>query len=266
MFNNNLYSKSNFKSVEEFSKELRRRKRIFLEANHAKDEFLANISHELKTPLNSINIISSVMMNNKNGNLSEKDIKSLTIINNAGENLLKLINDILDISDFESDEIIHECDNLNIYSTLNDIYSTFKEPAHKKNLSLILECDKNIDFFNSDANKIKKIIEHLVSNALKFSKKGVIKISAKVINEYLEIEVKDEGIGIEKDKLIHIFDRFTQVDASSTREYGGAGLGLAISKNLCELLDGKISVQSEVGKGSIFKVSIKNKEFKVLVN
>ena len=243
--------------LKQFARELNKQKDDLIEANRAKDDFLANMSHELKTPLNSINVISSIMMKNKTGKLDEKEVKSLTIINNSGKDLLNLINEVLDISKLEAGEIIITNNNINIYSLLCDVYSTFEAQVSQKNLDFVLNCDEKIGFINSDENRIKQILKNLISNSLKFTKEGTIEISAKIEKEFLVILVKDDGIGIAKEKLEHIFDRFKQADSSTTRQYGGTGLGLAISKDLSNLLGGNILVESEVGKGSTFKVLIK---------
>ena len=242
------------------TEELKRQKTKLEELSIAKDEFLANMSHELKTPLNSVNIISSVMIKNKLGNLNEKDIKNLSVINNSGNDLLVLINDILDVSKLEAGEIDINTSNININSFFQGVYEDFEIQTKQKELDFILECKEDFGFMHTDDTRLKQILKNLLSNALKFTKKGEIKISINTTKENIFISVKDTGIGIPEEKIETIFDRFKQVDGTTTRTYGGTGLGLSISRELAKLLGGDIQVESEVGKGSIFKVSIKRND------
>ncbi|WP_320036382.1 sensor histidine kinase [Halarcobacter sp.] len=239
-------------------------KELAEELSRAKDDFLANMSHELKTPLNSINVISELMKNNNTGNLDEKQIKSLGIINKCGKDLLYLINDVLDISKLEAGHIQLDYTTLDIKELMENINDMFSSQAEEKGIKLNLEMDKSLNFIHSDEARIKQIVKNLLSNSLKFTPKDK-NIFFKVEDEgkFIKISVEDEGIGIPEDKLEHIFDRFKQVDASTTRQYGGTGLGLAICKDLLKLLDGDIKVSSEIGKGSRFEVFIPKNEDKI---
>jgi len=245
------------------TKELYKAVNIAEELSKAKDEFLANMSHELKTPLNSINLISSIMLKNKKGNLEGKDLDSLKVINNSGNDLLFLINDVLDISKLEAGEIRLKFVDIKLCEFINEIYNGFKAQMQEKNLDFTLNCDNSIGYIYSDEDRIKQILKNLLSNALKFTDSGQIGINVTLDNDILTIEVKDTGIGISKDKLEFIFDRFKQVDASTTRKYGGTGLGLSISKQLANLLGGDISVVSNEGIGSVFKVTIQANKNKI---
>lgn len=230
-------------------------------ANKYKNDFLANMSHELKTPLNSINVISSVMMKNKDLSLNEKQVKNLNIINNCGNDLLFLINDILDISKLEAGEVELDMTQVNLPKLMNEIKDMIEPQALEKEINFIFKCDDEIGDVYSDPNRIKQIVKNLLSNALKFVKKGKVSFIIENKEDTFTIFVKDDGIGIEKNKLDHIFDRFKQADGSTTRKYGGTGLGLAISKELLDLLNGDITVTSTVNVGSTFIVSLpKNKE------
>lgn len=230
-------------------------------ANKYKNDFLANMSHELKTPLNSINVISSVMMKNKDLSLNEKQVKNLNIINNCGNDLLFLINDILDISKLEAGEVELDMTQVNLPKLMNEIKDMIEPQALEKEINFIFKCDDEIGDIYSDPNRIKQIVKNLLSNALKFVKKGQVSFIIENKEDTFTIFVKDDGIGIEKNKLDHIFDRFKQADGSTTRKYGGTGLGLAISKELLDLLNGDITVTSTVNVGSTFIVSLpKNKE------
>jgi len=240
---------------------LEEQKKELVDANKSKDDFMANMSHELKTPLNSINVISNVMMKNKRGVLNEKDVKNLEIINKCGKDLLFLINDVLDLSKLEAGEMILNNDKINLKKLMDSIYDMFAIQVKEKNLNFIYEVDKSIEYIFSDKDRIKQIIKNLLSNALKFTQEGTIKFLVENDNEHIKVTIEDSGIGIEKAKLEHIFDRFKQVDGSTTRKYGGTGLGLAICKDLSRLLQGDVTVSSETDKGSRFVVTIhKNEE------
>lgn len=230
-------------------------------ANKYKNDFLANMSHELKTPLNSINVISSVMMKNKDLSLNEKQVKNLNIINNCGNDLLFLINDILDISKLEAGEVDLDMTQVNLPKLMHQIKDMIEPQAIEKEISFEFKCDDEIGDIYSDPNRIKQIVKNLLSNALKFVKKGKVSFIIENKEDTFTIFVKDDGIGIEKNKLDHIFDRFKQADGSTTRKFGGTGLGLAISKELLGLLHGDINVTSTVNVGTTFIVSLpKNKE------
>ena len=226
------------------------------EANKTKDDFLANMSHELKTPLNSINIISDVMIKNKSGNLDEKQIKNLEIVHKCGKDLLYLINDVLDLSKLDAKQNHIHNTKINLKNFMTSIYEMFLAQIKAKNIELIFKIDDNLDFIYNDQNKIKQIIRNLLSNALKFTEKGKIYFIVKDDKNNIKIIIQDEGIGIPQDKIEYIFDRFKQLDGSTTRKYGGTGLGLSICKEIITLLNGEIKVTSEQNKGSTFEVII----------
>lgn len=251
--------------LKELAIKLNKQKNELIDAHKAKDAFLANMSHELKTPLNSINVISSIMMKNKQNRLDEEYQKNMTVINRCGKDLLYLINDILDISKLEAKEINLDLTNINLSDFISEIEDMFRPQALQKKLDFIVSCDKSIDFVNIDKNRVNQIIKNLLSNALKFTTKGKIELIVKKNNdEFLEIVLKDDGIGIAQYKLDHIFDRFKQADSTTTRKFGGTGLGLAISKELCNLMGGDITVESKVNVGTTFTatINIKNSDNK----
>jgi signal transduction histidine kinase len=246
----------NVQKMKKLNELLEKEKKELKAASKSKDIFLANMSHELKTPLNSINIISSVMKKNKNGNLDEQQIKNLEIINGCGNYLLSLINDILDISKLESGKASRHYLQIDLYEVLKEVYEMFYPQINHKKLELYFEYDNNIKYIYSDENKIKQIVKNLLSNALKFVEKGSIYLRVKDEDDFINISVEDEGIGIPQNELENIFDRFRQVNSSTTRKYGGTGLGLSICKELVTLLKGAIFVKSEVGIGSTFYVTL----------
>lgn len=260
---NNMTKRINesYTNLKQLTITLEKQKQDLEEANKYKNDFLANMSHELKTPLNSINVISSIMMKNKNKSLDEKQIKNLQIINHCGNDLLYLINDVLDISKLEAGELKLDFSQENLYDIMCQVKEMFEPQVNEKNLNFIFECDKNIGDIYSDKHRIKQIIKNLLSNSLKFTKKGSIRFIVKDSKENFVVLIEDNGIGIEENKLKHIFDRFKQADGSTTRKFGGTGLGLAICKELLILLEGEINVSSELNQGTIFSVIIpKNKD------
>ncbi|WP_072681904.1 ABC transporter substrate binding protein [Arcobacter sp. LA11] len=242
--------------IREYSLKLDSQNKELIEANKSRDDFLANMSHELKTPLNSINIISSVMMKNKDEKLNNEQVKNLKVINSCGQDLLFLINDVLDISKLEAGEIIINYQVFDFYECMNKLKNMIEPQATKKGLTLVLKYESDVRLINSDEQRIAQILKNLLSNALKFTQKGEIRIIVKDSNNFISICVEDDGIGIAKEKLDSIFDRFKQVDGSTSRIYGGTGLGLSICKELANLLKGSIDVQSVLNVGTKFILNL----------
>ncbi len=249
--------------LKNLARELNLQKNELIKANKSKDDFLANMSHELKTPLNSINVISSVMMKNRRGTLEEEHIKNLSIINKCGKDLLYLINDILDLSKLEAGELVLNYDSIDFNEMMSEIKDMFELQIKQKNLEFIYKVPNDITYIYSDKNRVGQIIKNLLSNALKFTEKGSISLCVNDLGEKIEIIVEDQGIGIEKEKIKTIFDRFKQADEKTNRKFGGTGLGLAICKELSLLLGGDIFVKSKIAKGTLFKVEIPKRENEV---
>ena len=229
-------------------------------SNKYKSEFLANMSHELRTPLNSIILLSQLLAKNSNKNLNEDDVKKAKTIFTSGNELLRLINDILDLSKVESGKMEVVVDSFDSSEFLEETKNLFEHSAEEKGLELkIIDEYKGIIF--SDKNKVSQIIRNLISNSLKFTSDGFIEIKIAKSEDKtkpIEISVTDTGIGIPKDKLDKIFKAFVQADGSTSRKYGGTGLGLSISKNLVHLLGGEIFVESKEDEGSKFVVRLPN--------
>ncbi|MFI4913320.1 MAG: response regulator [Sedimentisphaeraceae bacterium JB056] len=227
-------------------------------SNAAKNQFLANMSHELRTPLNSI-IGFSQMLNDEHFERNQKEF--IDIINTQGRILLHLVNDILDFSTIEADSLkiyIQEC---SVDEVLSQIESIFSPMAQMKKIGIEFEKDINIPpLIKTDAVRLNQCLINLINNALKFTDKGGV--SVKVYSEknndklYIKFEIADTGIGIPNDKKTDIFDSFFQVDYGHSRKYGGAGLGLAITKKLAQLLGGDLTFISEPNKGSVFTLKI----------
>jgi len=235
------------------------------ETNRLKSEFLANVSHELRTPLNSIIGFSNILQKNKKGNLLPKQLDQLEKINRNGINLLDLINNILDLSKIESGKMEVELRDVDIVSTVyNTLELLMPQATNKaKKISFTNSLGSSVYKYTTDEQKIKQVIINLISNGLKFIENGRGEIGVTIFedNGILKIAIKDNGIGIPQDKFEKIFEAFRQSDGSTTREFGGTGLGLTISKNMLELLGGYIDLESTVGEGSTFTICLPlNKE------
>ncbi len=224
-----------------------------------KSEFLANMSHELRTPLNSILVLAQVLQDNKSANLTNDQVKYASVIVNAGNDLLTLINDILDLSKIESGKLDMNYGVTPIADILDDMDMLFAGIAAKKKIKFTFNTDKGIpDAIVTDKVRIEQILKNLLSNAFKFTdNNGAITVNVlQGMHDTISFCVKDTGIGIPADKLQVIFEAFQQADGSTSRKYGGTGLGLPISRELVNLLGGKITVVSEPGTGSEFTLTI----------
>jgi CheY-like chemotaxis protein len=236
-------------------------------ASQYKSDFLANMSHELRTPLNSLLILSRSLADNDTGNLDAEQIESARIIHDAGSNLLRLINDILDLSKIEAGKMELVIDDLPLADFERRLRRTFSHVAQEKKLDFDVTIDADIPaVLRTDGARLEQVANNLVGNAFKFTVSGGVSIrigrpdAALALSEkfagqpLVAISVADTGIGIPAEKFQHIFHAFEQVDASTSRQYGGTGLGLAICLRIAELLGGDIVLESETGKGSTFTV------------
>lgn len=234
--------------------ELAAQKKIAERALHAKDSFLANMSHEIRTPLNAIIGFTDLLAQTKLDTLQQDYVDNVQI---AGENLLLIVNDILDLSKIESGSLTIEAQPFNLKNTLKHIYNLLKvkvPPAVEFNLFLDADMPEIVI---GDQGRLNQILVNLTGNALKFTEEGEVTLSVKKVDETndnysLRFTVKDTGIGIPEDKLKTIFERFTQAEESTTRRFGGTGLGLNIVKQLVELHDAEVYVKSKQDRGSEF--------------
>jgi two-component system chemotaxis sensor kinase CheA len=204
------------------------------------------------------------MSNNKNNKLDDLSLKNIKVINKCAEDLTELINDILDISKIEADALNIYKNNISLKKLIEELYDLFTPISQNKNIEFINNFQIINDNIFTDEQRTKQIIKNLVSNAIKFTNEGKVEILSKEFDEYYEISIIDSGIGIAKNNLNYIFDRFKQVD-SMGKKHQGTGLGLAISKHLASLLNGYICVTSEMGVGSIFRYVIYKKSNESIV-
>ncbi|MHC0440225.1 ATP-binding protein [Flavobacterium sp. 3-210] len=242
--------------------ELAAQKKIAERAVLAKDSFLANMSHEIRTPLNAIIGFTDLLAQTELDETQRDYIESVQI---AGENLLLIVNDILDLSKMESGNLTIDAEPFNLKKTLKHVYNLLKVKAHKEvEFNLFLDADMP-DIVIGDQGRLNQILVNLIGNALKFTHDGDVTVSVKKVEETeehysLRFSVKDTGIGIPEDKLNSIFERFTQAEESTTRRFGGTGLGLNIVKQLIELQKSEIQVKSKEGRGSEFSFVLSYKK------
>ena len=226
-----------------------------LEASRAKTQFLANMSHEFRTPMNAIIGFTRLAMRRSRDLLPEGQYKNLEKILISGEHLLSLINNVLDLSKLQAGQMeVHPVDIA--LEPLVDMCLRTVEPMVKtERVQLEKRVEPDLPRLFTDPEKLKQILVNLLSNAVKFTEEGRITVAIRHTDEELAIAVSDTGTGIPEDKLGVIFEGFRQVDSSTTRKYGGAGLGLSISHHLARLMGGDITVESTVSVGSTFTVT-----------
>lgn len=234
------------------------------EANHAKTQFMATMSHELRTPINGIVGMTEILL--LTTELTPDQKKFVTTLRSCANSLMTLIGDILDFSKYEAGKLELESVTFNFHQIIESTVALFVKMAKDKNVVLINRLAPDVPVHvMGDPTRIRQILVNLVGNAMKFTDRGKVVVGIAVEKEtdsevYCKFTIQDTGIGIPEDKMEDIFQSFSQADQSTTRKYGGTGLGLTISKQLCELMGGRIGVDSEVGKGSTFWFTLKFKK------
>ncbi len=258
-FANGLSNALSYKALNKQSIALEKSNRELKKADQMKSEFVANMSHELRTPLNSIIGFSGILLKNKDGSLTENDLKRSEKINRNGKHLLSLINDILDLSKIEAGKMEVNLTSCNISSLINEVIDLTHTQAEAKNIQLVHDVPVDEWIIETDEQKLRQTLINLIGNAIKFTQQGCVTVILEPLNRTggkTLIRVKDSGIGIPKEKLNEIFEPFRQADSSTTRQFGGTGLGLTISRSMIRQLGGTLSVESSPGEGSIFSIRL----------
>jgi len=225
-------------------------------ANQLKDEFLANTSHELRTPLNGIIGIAESLLDGAAGPLPEVACENILLVVASGKRLANLVNDILDISKLKNGEIILKSNVVDLRQIVNMVLPVLQPLAARKSLQLINAIPNDLPFARADEDRLQQIFHNLVGNAIKFTSVGYVTINAQSVDGSLQVCVQDSGCGIPSDQFEHIFESFRQGDGSVSRMHGGTGLGLSLCRQLVQLHGGKIWVESELGKGSRFCLTL----------
>jgi signal transduction histidine kinase len=239
----------------ETNAELERQYVAVLEARRLKEEFLANVSHELRTPLTSVLGYISIMQDELSGPLTDGQRNDLSQVKRSAERLLSLIEDLLELTALKRGDLAVTMEEFDPGHVLRDVVAAV--PGRNSSVELVVdEAPAMLPLMHSDRGKIFKILSSLLSNAYKFTLGGVVRLSVGVSNDRVQFAVRDTGIGIPPESQELIFDEFRQLDGSSTRRYGGSGLGLTLSRHLARLLGGEIYVESVPGEGSTFTLML----------
>ncbi|MDF0556352.1 ATP-binding protein, partial [Kamptonema sp. UHCC 0994] len=252
--------KASFSTLEAQKETLADQNQELHHLDQLKDEFLANTSHEVRTPLNGIIGIAESLIDGATGELPSTTQSNLQLIVSSGRRLASLINDILDFSKLKHNNLELRLASVDLRAITNIILTLSQPLAQQKNLQLINAIPEDLPNAEADENRLQQILHNLIGNAIKFTPSGTVEVSAQVISpnqeDILAVTISDTGIGIAEDKFERVFQSFEQAEGSTAREYGGTGLGLAVTKQLVELHGGKITIQSQIGVGSQFTFTL----------
>ncbi len=259
--NNELEVQKNELSVHsselaEQNTELEMQKRQLDDANKMKTSFLSSMSHELRTPLNSVIALSGVLNRRLEGKIAPEEYSYLEVIERNGKQLLLLINDILDLSRIEAGREVVEINRFDISELIQEVFESIEPIAKQKSIVINFQVEGILPVIESDYEKIRHILQNIISNAVKFTEEGSVEIQVSHIDGSISILVSDTGIGISSNSMPYIFNEFTQADGSNSRKFGGTGLGLAIAKKYADLLGGDITVESTPDRGSKFRLTL----------
>ena len=225
-------------------------------ANNAKSDFLAKMSHELRTPLNAVLGYAELLLEDAELDGRGEQIADLQKISAAGKHLLAMVNDILDISKIEAGKMALHIENVDLHDLIDEVASTGRSMAAKNSNSFVIERGDDLGVIRADATKLRQAVFNLLSNAAKFTHNGTITLATRRDGNWIEIAVLDTGIGISREQQSTLFSNFSQANAKIAAVYGGTGLGLSLSQNLCRLMGGEIEIESEVGRGSRFTIRL----------
>ena len=230
------------------------------EANRAKSTFLANMSHELRTPLNAIIGYSEMLEEETRDSGKIENVQDLRKIQASGKHLLSLINDVLDLSKIEAGKMVLHLETFEVSQVIEEMVTTLQPAAAKNGNSIHVQLAKNVNMMRADITKVRQILFNLLSNACKFTDHGSVSVNVEQIKvedrDWIQFQVRDNGIGISARQKQNLFQEFAQADASIARKYGGTGLGLAITHRFVQMMKGHIGVESEIGQGAVFTVGL----------
>jgi signal transduction histidine kinase/DNA-binding response OmpR family regulator len=239
--------------------EIQDKSRQLEQASQRKSQFVASMSHELRTPLNAIIGLTEMMVNNAARFGIEKAMEPLNRVHRAGQHLLSLINEVLDLSKIEAGKLELSPESVTLGPLIDELIGTAGQLAEKNQNCLVVECQENLASLTVDPMRLRQILLNLLSNACKFTKQGEVRLRVRQLvdaRDWFEFAVVDTGIGMTREQLSRLFEEFSQADSLTARRYGGTGLGLAISRKLARMMGGDVTVTSEHGKGSVFTLRL----------
>src|SRR5262245_39193585 len=239
--------------------EIQDKNRQLAEASEHKSQFVSSVSHELRTPLNAIIGLTEMMVKNAARFGTEKAQEPLQRVNRAGTHLLGLINQVLDLSKIEAGKLELNPQTVQLAPLINEVITTAGQLAEQNKNRLVVDAQENLGALTVDPMRLRQILLNLLSNACKFTKEGEVRLRARRVangRDWIELAVADTGIGMTPEQQAKLFEEFSQADATTAQKFGGAGLGLALSRKLARMMGGDVTVTSESGKGSVFTVRL----------